>query len=126
MIKKLTDLRDRLRARAAETIGGTIDVAHRITRYRPVALLATALLMPAIAHAQAVTAGTSPTQIIDSIATFILGPFGEALAVLALVGVGIAFMIGAAGFRLIGGVVIGLIIMFGASYLVNTFVGGGG
>jgi Type IV secretory pathway, VirB2 components (pilins) len=101
--------------------------AHRIAGYRPAVLLATLLLMPVVAHAQAVVSGgTSPTTILDNVAQFVLGPFGEVIAVLAIIGVGIAFMIGRAGLGLIGGVIGGLVLIFGASYLVSTFVGSGG
>ena len=116
---------DQLRTDAAETMAIARDTAHRIAGYRPAVLLATMLLMPAIAHAQVVSGGTSPTTILDNVATFILGPFGEVIAVLAIIGVGIAFMIGRAGLGLIGGVIGGLVLIFGASYLVTTFVGGG-
>jgi len=114
-----------LRTDAAETIAIARDTAHRIAAYRPAVLLATMVLMPAMAHAQVVSGGTSPTTILDNVATFILGPFGEVIAVLAIIGVGIAFMIGRAGLGLIGGVIGGLVLIFGASYLVTTFVGGG-
>lgn len=117
---------DRLRTDGAETIVIARDTAHRIAAYRPTVMLATMLLMPAIAHAQVVSGGTSPTTILDNIATFILGPFGEVIAVLAIIGIGIAFMIGRAGLGLIGGVIGGLVLIFGASYLVNQFVGSGG
>lgn len=114
-----------LRTDAAETIIIARDTAHRLAGYRPAVMLATMLLMPAIAHAQVVSGGTSPTTILDNIATFILGPFGEIIAVLAIIGIGIAFMIGRAGLGLIGGVIGGLVLIFGASYLVTTFVGSG-
>ncbi len=117
---------DRLRTDGAETIAIARDTAQRIAAYRPAVMLATMLLMPAIAHAQVVSGGTSPTTILDNIATFILGPFGEVIAVLAIIGIGIAFMIGRAGLGLIGGVIGGLVLIFGASYLVNQFVGSGG
>lgn len=115
----------KLRAEAAESIATARITAQRIAACRPAVLLATMLLMPVIAHAQVVSGGTSPTTILDNVASFILGPFGEVIAVLAIIGVGIAFMIGRAGLGLIGGVIGGLVLIFGASYLVNTFVGSG-
>lgn len=115
----------KLRAETAETLAVASATAHRIAAYRPAVLLATMLLMPVVAHAQVVSGGTSPTTILDNVATFILGPFGEVIAVLAIIGVGIAFMIGRAGLGLIGGVIGGLVLIFGASYLVTTFVGSG-
>jgi type IV secretion system protein VirB2 len=119
------NLLQKLRAETAETMAVASATAHRIAGYRPAVLLATMLLMPVVAHAQVVSGGTSPTTILDNVATFILGPFGEVIAVLAIIGVGIAFMIGRAGLGLIGGVIGGLVLIFGASYLVTTFVGSG-
>lgn len=116
---------DRLRISTTETITSARITAQRIASYRPVVLLATMALMPAIAHAQAVSGGTSPTTILTNIATFILGPFGEIIAVLALIGIGIAFMLGRAGLGLIAGVIGGLVLIFGSSYLVTQFVGAG-
>jgi type IV secretion system protein VirB2 len=120
-----TDLRTRVQACATDNLAVALATAQRINRYRPAALLATALLAPAIAQAQVVTGGTSPTTILSNIATFILGPFGETIAVLALIGIGVAFMTGRAGIGLIGGVVGGLVLIFGSSYLVTQFVGSG-
>ena len=120
-----TDLRARLQACAIANLAVALATAQRINRYRPAALLATALLVPVIAQAQVVTGGTSPTTILSNIATFILGPFGETIAVLALIGIGVAFMTGRAGIGLIGGVVGGLVLIFGSSYLVTQFVGSG-
>lgn len=83
------------------------------------------LMMPALAHAQVVTGGTNPTTILSNIATFILGPFGESLAVLGVIGVGFAFILGRASLGLIGSIVGGLVLIFGASFLITQFVGAG-
>ena len=95
-------------------------------RYGVPLLLTAALLMPALAHAQTVSGGTSPTTILNNIATFILGPFGQSIAVLSVIGIGVAFMFGRATLGLLGGLVGGLVLIFGASYLVSQFVGSGG
>lgn len=89
-------------------------------------LLLAALLMPPSAQAQSVTGGTNPTTILDNIATFILGPFGQAIAVLSVIGIGVAFMFGRVTLGLLGGLIGGLVLIFGASYLVTQFVGNGG
>lgn len=89
------------------------------------ALIIVAVLLPAVAHAQVVTGGTNPTTIINNIASFILGPFGEGVAALAVAAVGIMCWTGRMGFHAIGWLVGGLVLMFGSSYLVTTFVGGG-
>jgi type IV secretion system protein VirB2 len=82
--------------------------------------------LPILAHAQTVTGGTDPSTIINNIATFILGPFGQAIAILAVIAVGFAFMFGRLGIFLLAGVVGGLILIFGSSYLVTQFIGGAG
>jgi type IV secretion system protein VirB2 len=90
----------------------------------PLLLLAT--LLPVLAHAQTVSGGTSPTTILNNIASFILGPFGQSIAVLSVIGIGVAFIFGRATLGLLGGLVGGLVLIFGASYLVTQFVGSGG
>ncbi len=89
-------------------------------------LLVTAALLPVLAHAQTVSGGTSPTTILNNIATFILGPFGQSVAVLGVIGIGVAFIFGRATLGLLGGLVGGLVLIFGASYLITQFVGSGG
>jgi len=88
-------------------------------------LVIASLLMPTLAHAQVVSGGTNPATILTNIATFILGPFGESLAVLAMIGIGFAFILGRASLGIVGSIVGGLVLIFGASYLVTTFVGAG-
>jgi type IV secretory pathway VirB2 component (pilin) len=61
----------------------------------------------------------------NNIATFILGPFGQSIAVLSVIGLAVAFMFGRATLGLLGGLVGGLVLIFGASYLVSQFVGSG-
>ena len=114
----------KLRASAAKLA----DDAACATIYRPawlqpVGLLIACVLLPAVAHAQVVSGGTSPTTIIDNIATFILGPFGEGVAVLAVAGVGFMCWTGRMGLHSIGWLAAGLVLVFGSSYLVTTFVG---
>jgi type IV secretion system protein VirB2 len=89
-------------------------------------LLLAAALLPVLAHAQTVSGGTSPTTILNNIASFILGPFGQSIAVLSVIGIGVAFIFGRATLGLLGGLVGGLVLIFGASYLVTQFVGSGG
>lgn len=82
------------------------------------------LAMPTIAHAQTVSGGASPQTMINNVCTFVLGPFGESLAVLALIAIGLLFMFGRASVGVIAGIVGGIVIMFGASYLGQTLTGG--
>jgi type IV secretion system protein VirB2 len=89
--------------------------------------LAAAVILLATTAAQAavVGGGTDPTTILTNIATYVLGPFGQALAVLGCVAAGIAFLFGHLAMRGLGGFIGGLALVFGSSYLVTTFVGGG-
>jgi type IV secretion system protein VirB2 len=81
-------------------------------------------LLPAIAEAQTVTGGASPQTMINNVCTFILGPFGETIAVLGIIGIGFLFMFGRASLGVIAGIIGGIVIMFGASYLGQTLTGG--
>lgn len=116
-----------LRASAAAFTGGAASQVGLSAWLRPAAFLAACLLLlPAAAHAQVVSGGTSPTTIINNIATFILGPFGEGVAVLAVAAVGFMCWSGRMGLAAIGWLAAGLVLVFGSSYLVTTFIGGGG
>ena len=115
----------RLRAGVANFAAGTTSKMSRGSWLQPAVIVAAGLLLPAVAHAQVVSGGTSPTTIIDNIATLILGPFGEGVAVLAVAAVGFMCWTGRMGFHAIGWLAAGLVLVFGSSYLVTTFVGGG-
>jgi len=82
-----------------------------------------AMAFPDFAEAQ--TVGTDPATMVNNICTFILGPFGQSIAVLGIVAIGVAWMFGRASLGLIAGVIGGVVIMFGASYLGQTITGGG-
>jgi type IV secretion system protein VirB2 len=82
------------------------------------------VLLPALAQAQTVTGGESPQTMINNVCTFILGPFGETIAVLGIIGIGFLFMFGRASLGVIAGIIGGIVIMFGASYLGQTLTGG--
>ena len=80
--------------------------------------------LPALAYAQTVTGGASPQTMINNVCTFILGPFGQTLAVLGIIAIGVLFMFGRASLGIIAGIIGGIVIMFGASYLGETLTGG--
>ena len=82
--------------------------------------------LPELANAQTVTGGASPATMINNICTFILGPFGQSLAVLGIIAIGLSWMFGRVSLGLIAGVIGGIVIMFGASYLGSTLTGGAG
>ena len=94
-------------------------------RLAPLTVLAMTAL-PSLASAQTVTGGASPATMINNICTFILGPFGQSLAVLGIIAIGLSWMFGRVSLGLIAGVIGGIVIMFGASYLGSTLTGGGG
>ncbi|EJC80763.1 type IV secretory pathway, VirB2 component (pilin) [Rhizobium leguminosarum bv. trifolii WSM2297] len=78
---------------------------------------------PAMAQ---VTGGANPAAMVDNICAFILGPFGQSLAVLGIVAIGISWMFGRASLGLVAGVIGGIVIMFGASFLGKALIGAGG
>jgi type IV secretory pathway VirB2 component (pilin) len=96
-----------------------------VARAWSVALLAALMGVPAFAYAQTVSGGASPQTMINNVCTFILGPFGETIAVLGIIGIGFLFMFGRASLGVIAGIIGGIVIMFGASYLGQTLTGGG-
>lgn len=87
-------------------------------------LAASLVALPAAAYAQTVTGGASPQTMINNVCTFILGPFGQTLAVLGIIAIGVLFMFGRASLGIIAGIIGGIVIMFGASYLGETLTGG--
>ena len=82
------------------------------------------LLVPRAAQAQIVTGGASPQTMLNNVCAFILGPFGQSLAVLGIIAIGILWMFGRASLGVIAGIIGGIVIMFGASYLGQTLTGG--
>jgi type IV secretion system protein VirB2 len=83
------------------------------------------LASPGLAFAQTVTGGASPQTMLNNVCTFILGPFGQTLAVLGIIAIGVLWMFGRASLGVIAGIIGGIVIMFGASYLGQTLTGGG-
>ncbi len=83
------------------------------------------LVSPRLALAQTVTGGASPQTMLNNVCTFILGPFGQTLAVLGIIAIGVLWMFGRASLGVIAGIIGGIVIMFGASYLGQTLTGGG-
>ncbi|MGC5844353.1 pilin major subunit VirB2 [Mesorhizobium abyssinicae] len=75
---------------------------------------------PAVAQ---VTGGADPARMVENICSFILGPFGQSIAVLGIVAVGLSWMFGRASLGLVAGVVGGIVIMFGASFLGKALIG---
>ncbi len=103
-------------------------IRAQLISYRGLSQLFLAPLLsavPAIARAQTVSGGASPETMINNICTFLLGPFGASIAVLALIAIGFLFTFGRASVGVIASIVGGIVIMFGASYLGQMLTGGG-
>lgn len=91
-----------------------------LTRIGWVGITATAFASPAFAQ---ISGGTDPATILTNIGTFILGGFGQSLAGLGIVAIGLSWMFGRASLGLVAGVIGGIVIMFGASYLTTKLIG---
>ncbi|MGE4482938.1 pilin major subunit VirB2 [Acidocella sp.] len=103
------------------------QIRAQLASYRGLSRLPLAPLLsaaPAIARAQTVSGGTSPETMINNVCTFLLGPFGQSIAVLAIIAIGFLFAFGRASVGVIASIVGGIVIMFGASYLGQTLTGG--
>ena len=101
-------------------------VRHLSHSLAAVALTAAPVLIaPSLALAQTVSGGASPQTMLNNVCTFILGPFGQTLAVLGIIAIGVLWMFGRASLGVIAGIIGGIVIMFGASYLGQTLTGGG-
>jgi type IV secretion system protein VirB2 len=112
--------------RMTEAYGAGLVALDRCNSAPTTGLLAVAAMVvfPALAHAQTVSGGASPATMINNICTFILGPFGQSLAVLGIIAIGLSWMFGRVSLGLIAGVIGGIVIMFGASFLGSTLTGG--
>jgi type IV secretory pathway VirB2 component (pilin) len=116
-----------LRKRLGLTLAAAManPLAFVLDRARSIGVVAMALvLLPIAAHAQTVSGGASPATMVNNVCTFILGTFGQSVAVLAIIGIGFLWMFGRASLGVIAGIVGGIVIMFGASYLGQTLTGG--
>ncbi len=97
---------------------------------RPLAFgLAIASAFSSVANAQTdtdttgVTGGLDPATMLLNVTNFILGPFGQTLGVIGIIGIGMAWMFGRASLGLVAGVIGGIVIMFGAGFLGHSIMG---
>ncbi len=105
----------------------TLEYLSRVTASRslPVIVLMLAMLLISLAaQAQVVGGGTDPTTILQAIITYLTGPFGQAIGVLAVIGAGLLFWFGRFSLIHLAATIGGLVLVFGAAYLVQQFVGG--
>ncbi len=123
MKKRIAMAADRLMTEAYGRGQSVVD-RHNPARIATALALCAVAAFPTLAQAQIVTGGASPATMINNICTFILGPFGQSLAVLGIIAIGLSWMFGRVSLGLIAGVIGGIVIMFGASYLGSTLTGG--
>ncbi|MCZ4093211.1 pilin major subunit VirB2 [Sinorhizobium psoraleae] len=104
-----------------------VDVVLRVAlNYAPAAGGAAGWSFVSSGPVAAQVGGSDPAAMVNNICGFILGPFGQSLAVLGIVAIGVSWMFGRASLGLVAGVVGGIVIMFGASFLGKTLIGGAG
>ena len=85
---------------------------------RMLAIAAAMLFISAPAHAAA--GGTSAiSQFLQNLVNVLTGTVGQLIAVLAIVGVGIGAIMGAFSFRALGGVILGVMLLFSSSWVVQ-------
>lgn len=91
-------------------------------------LIAAAILVLSMHPAAAQTAGGtgSLTTFLTNIVTVLTGTGGTAIAVLAVGLCGVATMFGAISARTLGGVVVGVAILFSSAWVVQTITGTAG
>jgi type IV secretory pathway VirB2 component (pilin) len=98
-----------------------IDVRQAIL----VAVVSLALLLMADpACAQVTGGGGDITTFLQNIVNIITGTAGKLIAVLAICFVGIGALMGALSLRAAGGVILGVMLIFSASWIVNQITGG--
>src|SRR6201992_2778380 len=73
--------------------------------------LGTAIVFSTPALAQTVSGGADPSTMVNNVCTFILGPFGQSLAVLGIVAIGALWMFGRASLGVIASIIGGIVIM---------------
>ncbi len=91
----------------------------------PTLTVAMVLFSPSLALAQAVTGGFSPQTMISNVCSFMLGPFGQSIAVVFIMALGVAWMTGRASLHMVGSIIGGIILLFGAAFLQQTITGSG-
>ena len=75
-----------------------------------------------VAASPALAQDLSPiTTMLNSIGTALTGPVGRALGLVSLAAVGILFMMGRMNWMFAGSIVVGLVILFGASTILAGF-----
>lgn len=104
-----------------------VTAARSLDRRRVGRLLGFGLALTLIsspAFAQAVGGTSDITTFFQNIVNIITGTTGKVIAVLAIVGVAMGAMFGALSWRQFGGVTVGILMLFSASWIVTQMTGG--
>jgi type IV secretory pathway VirB2 component (pilin) len=112
-------------AAKAETWGASLAVvAERVDARREAAFFSLFVMMTiaAPAHAQGVGGQGSVTTFLQNIVNLITGTTGQLLAVIAVATAGVAALFGAISIRALGGVVIGVLLIFSSGWIVDQIV----
>lgn len=101
---------------------GILAVTAKFKRKKLIALGAATLATTALTVVPAPAQDLSPiTTMLTTIGTALTGPLGRAFGLVALAGVGFAFMTGRMNWPLAGSIVIGLAILFGSAAILGGF-----
>ena len=128
MIKTLKASAMALALAPARASSVTQTLASRFTRRaarldtlakRMFALAAMTLIASPAHAATAAGGGGDITAFFQNIVNVITGTFGQLVAVIAVVGVGIGALMGAFSLRAVGGVLLGVMLIFSASWIVQ-------
>lgn len=117
-----------LPARLNETSGNLLNRCEATARkldgraLSTFAVLGVMLFASAPAYAQGGAGNIE--SFLQNLVNIITGTAGKLIAVLAIALVGVGWMIGAASARTAGGVILGVMILFSASWIVDQIVGG--
>ena len=95
-----------------------------VRRASNLAFTAAALLLLSAEGAFAQGSGGTGTltSFINNIVTQLTGPLGQAVAILAICGAGLAWMFGGIAFRTMGGAIAGIAIVFSSAWIVSTLI----
>jgi len=75
------------------------------------------------AHAQTGGGQGDITTFLTNIVNLITGPAGKSIAILGICVAGIGALLGALSLRVVGGVILGIMMLFSASWIVTQIVG---
>lgn len=98
--------------------------ADRLDARRQTAFLSLFVMMTLAAPAQAQNAGGqgSVTTFLQNLVNLITGTAGQLLAVIAVAIAGVAALFGAISIRALGGVVVGVLLIFSSGWIVEQIV----